>query len=279
MFVADRLIYLQLHKTGCTQIAAMLRGCIPGRQVGKHNRLADDATDRYIVGSIRNPWEWYVSLWAFGCRGGGLLRNRVSRGRAARPGGASVVATAEGVFDTGTQRGTRGETGLGISNAWEATYADIDDAESFRAWLKLVFDPRTRNDFFRADGVRPITEILGLLTFRYLHLYCRRPGRLVAGPRFASIGQLRRFDRDNNLLDGVIRNESLESDLVRVLREAGYRLGAEQLDRIESGARQKRNASGHRPAAFYYDAETIRLVQQHEQLIIGKYAYRPPELE
>ncbi len=71
MYVADRLIYLELQKTGSKQIRRLLSSCIGGKQTGKHNRMTELQPGRMIVDSIRNPWAWYVSLWAFGCLGRG----------------------------------------------------------------------------------------------------------------------------------------------------------------------------------------------------------------
>ena len=82
MFVNERLIYLQLQKTGCTHVAMLLDKLIGGEQVGKHNRLPArlESEGRLIVGSVRNPWDWYVSLWAFGCEQCGGLADRLTSG-------------------------------------------------------------------------------------------------------------------------------------------------------------------------------------------------------
>ena len=69
MFEADRLLYIDLHKTGCSHIGRLLQETVGGRRLGKHNRPSAMPTDRMIIGSVRNPWDWYVSLWAFGCKG------------------------------------------------------------------------------------------------------------------------------------------------------------------------------------------------------------------
>jgi hypothetical protein len=82
MYIADRLIYLRLQKTASTHIGKFLQSMIPGRLIGGHRRLQERrlAVRRYIIGSIRNPWDWYVSLWAYGCQGkGGLYKWLTSR--------------------------------------------------------------------------------------------------------------------------------------------------------------------------------------------------------
>ena len=80
MFVTDKLIYLQMQKTACSHIAAMLAETVGGRKIGLHIPLPRrlHSTDKHVVGSIRNPWDWYVSQWSYGCAGRGALRNRLT---------------------------------------------------------------------------------------------------------------------------------------------------------------------------------------------------------
>jgi hypothetical protein len=62
MFVADGLVYLELQKTGGSHICRLLEQYANGRPEGKHNRLTAEYSTHYVIGSIRNPWDWYVSL-------------------------------------------------------------------------------------------------------------------------------------------------------------------------------------------------------------------------
>ena len=81
MFKSDHIIYIQMQKTGCTHIASLLSSLFNGEQIGKHNAApADDITqkDKFFLSSIRNPWDWYLSLWTYGIQGSGGLRNRLT---------------------------------------------------------------------------------------------------------------------------------------------------------------------------------------------------------
>jgi len=258
MFVGERLIYVQLQKTACNHITALLTRFANGKETKRHDLLKDYDSEKYIAGSVRNPWKWYVSLWAFGCMGYGLFHELVCR--------------REHVPD---------------AKMWQRTYIDHENPECFRKWLKMVFGDRTRNDYFRGEGYshlpqcfplnkQPLTDLLGLYSFRYLRMHCRNRDDLMDGDKFTTMAQLRRFDRDNNFLDGVIRTEQLEDDLIRVLREAGYPLKDPQIEIVRNESSNKRNKSRHKPANFYYDDETIDLVKRHDQFIIGKYAYKFP---
>lgn len=87
------------------------------------------------------------------------------------------------------------------------------------------------------------------------------------------------MDGTQNLLKGIVRNEFLEDDLVKVLGLAGYDLTQEQLDVIYAGKKKKTNISKHKTVGFYYDQETIDLVREKDRFIIDKYQYSPPPLE
>ena len=75
MLITDKLVYLELHKTGCTFTRLVLAELFSDscRIVGKHNLVETipqdvlgDFETKTKIGNIRNPWDWYVSLWAFG---------------------------------------------------------------------------------------------------------------------------------------------------------------------------------------------------------------------
>ena len=69
MIVTDRFVFIHLHKTGGQSINDAIASCIPGsRMVGYHFPSADipaEASDLPVVGIVRNPWDWYVSWYAF----------------------------------------------------------------------------------------------------------------------------------------------------------------------------------------------------------------------
>src|SRR5690554_3025232 len=81
MFVTDKLIYLQLPKTGCNSSRKIIEDTCGGVQKQIHSPLADYNTQKKIAGNVRNPWDWYVSAWAYGCANRGGLYNRLTEYR------------------------------------------------------------------------------------------------------------------------------------------------------------------------------------------------------
>lgn len=72
MILADRFVFLHLHKSGGTFVNECLLRFLPdARQVGYHlprPLVPREATELPVLGFVRNPWSWYVSWYAFQSR-------------------------------------------------------------------------------------------------------------------------------------------------------------------------------------------------------------------
>ena len=266
LFVTDKLIYLQLQKTGCTHISLLLSKCVGGSQKTKHQILRNYNTGKFIVGSIRNPWKWYVSLWAFGCSGRGSLRNNLTK--------RNPYEILNGFF-LGKIDKIKNEFEKPIK-LWESTYQDYKNPENFRRWLKLLHDPIRRKDIDEGYPEHGICNFAGLMTYRYCRLYHKdfflRTNRL----KLRSYDDLTEFDKTHNLLNFIIRNESLEDDFINALKKAGYELDENKIKFIYDSSEKKTFKSRHFESSYYYDRETIDLIATSEKFIIEKYGYKPP---
>ena len=70
MIIGDRYQFIHLHKCGGTTIAFMLMKYFDGScHGGIHN--SENYNHQPIIGCIRNPLSWYVSLWSYGIEGKG----------------------------------------------------------------------------------------------------------------------------------------------------------------------------------------------------------------
>lgn len=69
MIVTDRMVFLHLHKSGGTFVNALLLRCVPSaRPIGYHyayRELPAEFRDLPVVGTVRNPWGYYVSWYHF----------------------------------------------------------------------------------------------------------------------------------------------------------------------------------------------------------------------
>jgi len=72
MIVTERFVFIHLHKTGGRTLNDIITRCIPhSRVIGYHyprSEIPAESADLPVVGLVRNPWDWYVSWYAFNRR-------------------------------------------------------------------------------------------------------------------------------------------------------------------------------------------------------------------
>lgn len=277
MFINESLVFVELHKTGGTHIGKLLQELLPGKQVEKHNPPPRDLWDRFILGSVRNPWDWYVSLWAYGCSGRGAIQTRTTR--RLEPGYAFEQLYYEMELprtrlDVGIRQLFRNrQKPVGI---WRDLYHDADDATAFREWIRMIYDHDRRFDVGEGYGFSPVSEWAGLMTYRYLRLFSTHREALYSDPLLANPGTVIHSFPKCRLADFLVRNEHLEDDLIEGLSLAGVRLSAGQRSHILGAKDQKTNPSARKAVHHYYDTSTAELVARRERLIIQEHKYTPP---
>ncbi len=276
LFITKHLIYLELQKTGGSHIRRLLEHYADGVAVGKHNRLQDNPDNKAVIGSIRNPWDWYVSLWAYGASGIGAIRSRTSHRldfdyyyrMLPKSMGKNWISVSELITSI------RHDIVKPVSR-WQHTYTDAEDAALFRAWLKLLFDKKRRFDIGEGYGFSPLSQHAGLLTYRYFRLFTQGDG-VFNDNRLAHPELIAHYDQQHTILTDIIKMESLEDDFIRILRDTGITLTDEQLHSLMNKDEGKTNASRRKSMAYYYDSETIDLVAHGDKYLIDRYGYQPP---
>jgi len=276
MYVDKDFIFLELQKTGGSHILRLLSQLTDGDTSGKHNRLLLQDKDKFIFGSIRNPWDWYISLWAYGVSGKGAIRRHVTHKNnidyyyklLPKSMGKNWISLSELIL--------AGYNDLfKPCDKWLSSYQSTSEPELFRSWLRFMLSSNRRYDIGEGYAFSPISKCAGLMTYRYLRLFTL--GDLVYKDKaLSSLEGIKSFDSDYNISNGMIRNEHLEDDLITVLQEAGRLLSQEEILSLKN--KTKTNASKRKSTDFYYDQETINLVANKEKFIINKYEYMPPTL-
>jgi len=279
MFISDKLIYIDLHKTACTHIRKMLSSTIGGELRGKHNRIPDIDRTKFIVGSIRNPWDWYLSLWAYGCKQQGAIFGRTTKKvdmdcyrsglkREMHLKHLPYKAVIKTVF-TDILKPTR---------QWTHLYSDPENPQLFQQWLHWLYDNRRKYDLGEGYGFCPISNHSGLFTYRYMKLYSDSIVNFYNKDSIlATYSGMMEFDRSHNMLNATIRNENLESDLIEAIESAGYKLDETQKQLILNGKSNKTNTSQHHDSSYYHNDETIALITEREKLLVQKYGYTYPK--
>lgn len=275
MLVTDRLVFLQLQKSACTHIADLLQRRLGGEIVDKHTKhqpLQTDPGDKLVVISVRNPWDWYVSLWAFGCGKKGATHRRMTASR------RKVLPRAmrDGFHDPRLWRrwpGVIGAYATRRTEYWKELYADPRSPELFRTWLKVVLTEEGKRYETEDYPYLSIHRVVGFYTYRFVRLSALLPVWQREAPRLRTLDDLRAFYEAHNIVDRYVRQDALEEDLATVLSDLGPDLvTADELREspINSSKRDK--------AAMYHDAETIALVAEQEQFVIDRFGFKPPAL-
>ncbi len=286
MFVSNKLVFLELQKTGSTHVRHLLADFVGGKVDGKHNAATPEvlATGRPILGTVRNPWSWYVSLWAYGCEGKGVLRQRLmDPAKWVRKNELQSDATGEARkvgLKGGKGRLSRAKA-LGASampdcaSPERATfwYADPGNVEAFREWLSVVLAPGARRIVEAGYRRSPLSKCAGLLTYRYFGLFVR--GGTHQEAEYCTVDKLNELDKASCLVSHFILNENLEADFLRAVAACGVELTDDQIAQVNSA--RKRNVSS-RPlgTSDYYTAELAALVGDRDRFLIEKFGYKSP---
>ena len=248
MFVTDRFVYLELHKTGCTHIRDILHDLLDGEFRGKHNQVTPDlfTGEKVFLGSIRDPWDWYTSLWGFGCDGkGGVFGNVTNENHSRNP------------------------------QAWKSTYSNINEATAFRKWLRMMHDEEYMADIGEGYSTCSVSQVAGLMTYRYLVLLCTKSSELKNLQRLSTMDQIINYENENCFIDHFVRNESLEVDLLRGLEQHGVEIESNVKSAVLSKPKSNTSSRTHGPE-YYYDLDSENLVARRERLIIEKFGYVSP---
>ena len=138
MFESKELIFVQLQKTGCSHITSLLQQLFDGQRLGNHRAANAEqlASGKTFLASIRNPWDWYVSLWSYGVQGEGSLRRSLIKKKP-----SSYLRYAIQNPSLHTWQSVYAEITKDVE-LWRSCYTQSDDVAAFRRWLALILDAK-----------------------------------------------------------------------------------------------------------------------------------------
>lgn len=269
MFKCDELIYLEMQKTASSHIVKLLQQLFGGQVIGKHNCATAEQIDHapYVISSIRNPWEWYLSLWSFGVGGRGSVWQHLTQKhwwellRSIHQEPAKFHQTCIHFFQKDTDK-------------WRNLYRN-DDVQSFRRWLAGIHDPNTARYLSRGYTASANSQHIGLMTYRYLRLCCRFEywHKHLTDLNFTDLQTLKKFDEKYCYIDYFIRQENVGETFIHAIQPI------RTLSSVEKSAvntMPKTNVSIRKlPITDYYDQASIDLIDRRDQLLIEKFNYSP----
>lgn len=273
MLVHDRFLFLQLQKCASTMLAQVIEREVGGvhRSQGQHSRVRSPVQGRRVIGSVRDPWSWYVSLWAFGCDGLGAFRYRAtdenyrSFGRGVAYDAIRFQSLTAGLRILQADR--RRDSAF-----WRDVYSDSSDPELFRTWLNAILEKRNATVGEPGFGISRVAGSVGLLTWRYCWLYWAKVRPLIT----CRSDDIPALDRELGIVDDFIRVDRLALDLPMSLRRAGVKVDEALKARLEDAVSTPQNASRHGSPVDYYDDQTLELVASLDRFVIQKHGFDSP---
>ena len=267
MVYTDDVVFLQLKKCASTHFARIafdLWGEENVTYLKKHQRIPNnfDIDDRLVIGSVRNPWDWYVSWFSYGCKDDGARIYRTPSGR------NLILGHGWRIDPLSALKSLKAEL-LKDRKQWERLHEDATSSGLFREWLSEVFgaDPYILST---AYGRSPLNRSVGFMTFSYLHLFLDNPALLLK----KDVSELEPL-LEKTTPDYIVRVEHFEEDLIKALELAGMGLTSEQQAKIYSYKRTN-ESSRVRRLSHYYDYEASSLVRKNEHAITEMYDYTSP---
>lgn len=244
-------IYLDVYRTGSTHVIGLLEQISLDKpvKVFRHAALTKGHplgnTRKAVFTSVRNPWDWYVSLWAYGCDGKSAIRRYLGE----------HIPPAE----------------------LAALYDKADAVNSFQRWLKAIHDPAVLNKIMQEhlpeSGLAPV---IGLYTYRYLRVTTRFPKAFLRRPFIRSTAGAGSYLHLMKAYGTVLRNETLSEDFVSFVEKhpAGFRANAAAI--IRAAETRPANASGRTLATYraYYRDEDAALVADRDRFFMDEFGYR-----
>ena len=264
MFISSKICFLELEKTGISSIKKFLKNHI---QEGKITRPHDYVTEEilnkniFFLGSIRNPLDWYISRWSYGCMmksDDSLFRNLVKKRL-----NISRINNIDGQYFKKLQY--LKNQFLKKNKYLENLYSDPYNKKNFQLWLKELLVKKKNSSLAEHYYFSSLNNNFGYMTFRYLIMFTKPQQRKKIYTEIKSYEDIEDFDMDHNFINKFMKVETLKHDLEILIKE----LGIEKKGEIEIVNPSMRN----KELEFYYDKECIEIVKNQDKFIFNKFNY------
>lgn len=251
MIEYNEFIYLDVYRTGSTHVFRLFDEVVNHKPVKafRHASLTKGRPlgttgGKTVFATVRNPWDWYVSLWAYGSDGKSAIRRHL-------------------------------DPHMGESDM-AALYDKDDPKASFSRWLRMMHDPaelnRVMKEHLPESGLAPV---IGLYTYRFLRVTTRWPRLLLRKPLVtgsdSAVKHLSRF----GAYDVLMRNETLTEDLVRFAERFPGSFKADAVKVIRAADAKPKNTSSRSLASYreYYSDEDAALVAERDGFFVKEFGY------
>ncbi|MGV3550374.1 hypothetical protein [Rhizobium sp.] len=255
MIEYEKFIYLDMYKTGSTYVDSLLRKLIKGKPL-RRTRHAPITKGRpffwkrgkYAFATVRNPWDWYVSMWAYSIKQPNVLFFR----------------------DVRTVLGPEGSKKL---------FDAENPKESFAVWLRALADPAFLNSVMIGHpySKTSLNKFLGFYSYRFMRVTTPHPALAMGWWNIRNMDHAIRHQKRWALYDQVFKSETLTEEFSQFVLENrkrfGFRHNAERI--LAENAPTPKNTSNRTLSTYrdYYTDELRELVASRDRLIIELFGY------
>ncbi|MDH6267687.1 hypothetical protein M2360_003084 [Rhizobium sp. SG_E_25_P2] len=255
MIEYEKFIYLDMYKTGSSYVVALLNRLVAGKPVRafRHAPLTKGRPffwkqGKYAFATVRNPWDWYVSMWSYS------------------------IEQPNVVFFRDVRK-SLGEDGV------NRLFDRSNPKESFRLWLRSVNDPsffktiETENPYAHSS----VNPFLGFYSYRFLRVTTPHPALALNRAYLWNMDRAIAHQKRWAIYDHVFKSETLTQDFSTFVLEnidrCGFKKNAEAI--LRKHAPQPKNTSTRTLTTYrdYYDDELRDLVARRDRLMIDLFGY------
>jgi hypothetical protein len=255
MIEYEKFIYLDMYKTGSTYIDSLLKKLVEGQPV-RRTRHAPITKGRpffwkqgkYAFATVRNPWDWYVSMWAYSIKQPNVLFFRDVR-KVLGPEGSKKLFDAE------------------------------NPKESFATWLRALADPKFLNSVMIGHpySKTSLNKFLGFYSYRFMRVTTPHPALAMGWWNIRNMDQAIAHQKRWALYDKVFKSETLTEDFSAFVLENREKLGFKKNAKriLEKNAPVQKNTSNRTLSTYrdYYTDELRELVATRDRLVIELFGY------
>lgn len=273
MLTSDKLILVELHKAGAARLQKLLGDLLGGEKSGKRSSYADELASlgKPVVGYVCNPLTWYLEQWQLGCAGKGDIHKRLTSD--VRWGQLNARLKNRDAKQGDKPDRKQIPQGWGPEHARSFWYADAENPEAFREWLRAVVGERgLRKLVDHGYGASPMSRVAGLMSYQFFNTFVRGAENMEKSVN--SREALAALHADQKITSHFIRAESVGTDLRQVLNDLGVMLSGEQDTAV--GALKERAGATDAAIARFYDTDSLRLVAKREVFLNELFGYGPP---
>jgi hypothetical protein len=255
MIEYKNFIYLDVYKTGSTHINYLLKQITLEPEI-RRNRHAPITKvhpftrkgGKLVFATVRNPWDWYVSMWAYGHTKENPLYSHIKQ----------AVSKKE----------------------LNALYDTTQPTVSFPLWLKSIHDPAFLAKVLKGHRlpVSGLADFMGFYTYRFLRVTLPYPELLLRWPFVRSIDGAVSLHRRLAMYDVLMKSETLDQEFADFVIQYRERCGfkPDAVDLVNAKAEEHRNTSKRTLASYryYYTDELRDLVAKRDRAMTELFGYQ-----